>query len=272
MPTSYQTDLSKLPVVMQGYQPCCVEASLAAYLEYKLLIKTGIYTPLSFRYLATKTAAIDGINYASSGTSLAVALQVLKTIGICTAATYSNDIQVSPTEFVMPSLIPAGADDEAANYKIFDYKILEDITWENLNAAIDEYKLVLTGLYLDKEWYLSSTPNSNPLPLPPPLGMTDPSISKHMTLSYGYDSTNRYVRNSFGNTFGNNGNGYYTQAYQSYIFSAAVILDPVEEVQQQVTQVAQAVDKINPTAPTASKQENLIEEAIEFIEEEIKQL
>lgn len=272
MTTSYKTDLSKLPVLMQGFQPCCVEAAVCAYMEYYFLMKTGIYTPLSFRYLATLTAQKDGINYVTGGTNLAVALQIAKDTGVCTEATYPSNITISPSEFVMPSLIPQAAHDEAASHKIPDFKILEDITWAGINAAIQEYKLVLIGLYLDKEWYLSNVPNVNPLPLPPPLGMTDPSISKHMTLSYGFDANYRYMRNSFGTTFGNAGDGYYTHAYQPYIFSGAVIIDPsvLQIATAQLSQVATDISKVDPASPQAPQEENLIEEVLEKVEEEIE--
>lgn len=270
---SYKTDLSKLPVLMQGFQPCCAEASTTAYVEFLNLLKTGIYTPLSFRYLASKTAALDGVNYASSGTSLAVALSVLKETGICTAATYPNDITLSPEAFIDPSSIPSGADAEAANWKIPDFKILTDTSWDGINAAIQEYKLVISGIYLDKEWYLSNTPNSNPLPLPPPMGMTDPSISKHSILAYGFSDQYRYVRNSFGNTFGQNGDGWIGKEYQPYVFSGAVILDPIlQTIEQQVTQLATEVAKIDPQSPTAPKQESLVQKAVDLIEQEIEDI
>lgn len=265
-----QTDLSKLPVLMQGFQPCCTEAALVANIEFYYLLKTGVYTPLSFRFLAALTAAEDMVNYQTSGTSLAVALQIAKEVGVCTAATYPNDITLYPMQFVDTTQIPQAAYTEAANFKIPDFLVLTDTSWEGINNAIAQYKLVLTGLYLNKDWYLSSVPNSNPLPLPPPMGMTDPSISKHMTLSSGSDSKNRYGRNSFGTTFGQNGDFYYTEAYQPYIFSGAVILDPViQSIQQQATQLADEVAKFNPNSPTAPQQISLISKVIGDIEKEI---
>ena len=268
---AYKTDLSKLPVLFQGYQPCCVEAALTAAVEYYYLMKTGTYTPLSFRFLAALTAAKDGINYVQGGTSLEVAFEVAKTVGICTADTYPNDIAISPTEFVELPLIPQEAYAEAANFKIPGYQMLTDLTWDTLNQAIQANKLVLTALYLDKDWYLSNVPNSNPLPLPPPMGMTDPSLSKHMTLSYGFDTNYRYVRNSFGNTFGENGDGYYGPDYQPYIFGAGVILDPIfQTVAEDVQELATEVQNIQPTEPTAPQQESLAQEVIEDVEKIIE--
>ena len=41
-------------------------------------------------------------------------------------------------------------------HKLPAFEIMTDITWDAVNAAIEAHELVLTGLSLDKEWYLSS--------------------------------------------------------------------------------------------------------------------
>jgi hypothetical protein len=259
MNPSYKTDLSMIPVIMQGSQPCCAEAAITAMVEFYFYLKTGVYTPLSFRFLAALTAAKDGVAYAQSGTSPMVAFSILVETGICTAATYPNDITLTDAQFIDLSQIPAAAYTEAANYKIPGFQMLTDLRWESINAAIAKYQLVMTSLYLDKDWYLSSVPNSNPLPLPPPTGNTDPSLSRHATVSFGYDPSFRYVRNSFGTTFGQNGDGYYGPDYQPWIFAAGYIPD------METVQATAILDKVehSTTIPAA---QTVLQEVVETVE------
>lgn len=257
----YQTDISSIPVIMQGFQPCCVEASLVMMLEYYYWLKTGTYTKLSFRFLAALTAQSDGVNYAASGTSLAVAARIAADTGVCTAATFPNEITLVDGSFIDTTQIPAAAYEEAANFKLpSDFVVMENISWESINAAIEKYRLVLTCLYIDKDWYLSNVPNSNVLPLTPPSSWTDPSISKHATVSYGFDETNRYVRNSFGTTFGNAGNAYYTSVYQPFIYGGLYI---PELATLQATQILDTVKEDVSVSPQA---ESIIQEIEQDIE------
>lgn len=284
-PAEYKTDISAMWVYMQAKIPDCVENGVTYLKVYHWLKTHNELVDLCRRFLAAYTVKADGAPF-SEGTSLQVALQVEHNMGICETQYFPDDHQVNlPTPdlatFINTKLIPQTAIDNAKKYTNVSYAFLSDKSVNGLKNAINQNGIVLIGIHIDKSWWTAlngtvSWAAKDILPIRPPTSTdpaVDPSISGHCIALYGYDEQYFYFVNWWSKDWGNNGLGYFGVDNLPFIYEAATVLDlTAEQIQEQITQVANAVNKINPQDPHAAQEESLVEKVVEVIEQELKAL
>lgn len=285
IPTSYSTDLSQIPVMMQSQIPDCVENAVCYALEYLILKNEGRVVQFSRRFLASLTAAADGFPFID-GTSLKIALQIAKDYGICEASYFNDDHSLALDVFADKTKITPEAYANAEQYKKYfeNFTFLTDaeIMSGGIKSSIYEHGLVLVAMDIDQSWWTSpagviSWAAADILPIRPPIGRTletDPTLSGHAVPFYGYDESKVYFRNEWSTQWGNNGDGEILANDIPFIYEAAYITyipaTVADTIQKQVTEVQTEVQNIHPQYPQASQEENLVERIVGTIEEELK--
>lgn len=244
-PVAYKTDLTALGVYNQMQIPDCVENGVTLvkrYYDYK----AGTLLDLCRRWLAILTVKRDGFPI-SNGTSVENALYVASKQGICESSFLPDDHTVSEATFVNP-ILTAEATANAATHKIASYAFLSDKSFVGLKNAIYQNGVVVIGLTLDKSWWSDTQGNvtwdaSKILPLRIPTDKA--SLSGHVVVAYAYDETYIYIWNSFGNTWGQEGHGWFGAEYCKYIKEAATVVDLTPEQIQKAEDATQIVNTID---------------------------
>lgn len=293
-PSEYKTDISAMWVYMQAKIPDCVENGVTYLKVFHWLKSHNVLVDLCRRFLAAFTVKADGVPF-ENGTSLQVALQVQHNIGICETQYFPDDHQPGNSTpdlstFTNIALIPLTAIDNAKNYTNVSYAFLSDKSANGLKNAIYQNGIILIGIKIDQNWWTDISRNvtwdkDKILPIRPPKSAdptVDPTISGHCIALFGYDENLFYFVNWWSGEWGDNGIGYFGVNDLPFVYEAATVLDLTDEqiaqqksitvVQDQVQQVTEDVNKINPQDPNAPQEEGLVEKVVEAIEEELKDL
>lgn len=234
-PASVITSISAIPIFMQAKIPDCVENGVTFLKKWHIWKKTGIVVDLSRRFLAILTVNADKIPF-DQGTTFVAALAIEKSIGICESTIIPDDHQINlnppnlSTFLGIP--IPATAYTSALQYTSPTYAFVRNLSVQGLKNAINQNGVILIGIDISNSWWTAPNGNgswaaSDILPIRPPKGMNDPTISKHCIALYGYDNQYFYFVNWWGKTWGNGGLGYFGLNDLPYVYEGIVVLDPV---------------------------------------------
>lgn len=226
-PDFYKTDISNLTQLFQGERAACVEHAITKAVMYYVYKTTGKVVTLSPRFLAALTVKADGFPL-SNGTSLLNALKMAQKYGICEDSFFPNDVDLSDEEYCDLTKITPEAYANALQYKIDSYAFLSDLSSNGLNHAINQNGIVIVGMHICASWWTNikgaiSWLAADLLPLRP-CAANDPTDSNHAFDLYGYDTNYKYLDNSFGLTWGNNGNGYFGANDIPEIYEACTLL------------------------------------------------
>ena len=272
-PPVSKVDLSTFPVLYQKQTPSCVAHAVTMYVMWLNYRKTGQTKLLSPRFLYALTIKAMGTN-PSGGSSLDVALATAKKYGICEDSYFTNNTTLDVVSYCDTTKITPDAYANALNYRVNNYHFLAGLDEDSLKQAMALYGLVLYGMDISDAWWTNNAGNGSwlardILPIRPPKGMTDPTLSRHLILGTGYDQTPfDFFRNSFGSGWGDNGNGYFATNDLPYLYEAAVIeslQDAPAPIQPKVKQAVQIVDTVQQlqsveTPQNASIIQNLIQQ------------
>jgi hypothetical protein len=176
-----------LPILMQSHQPSCVGHGVTWAIMQKELVRDGSFKLLSPRFLYALCKKYDGIN--GEGTSIATALWVAETYGVCEDSFFPNDVSLSPEVYKDASLIPQAAMDNALLHKIKSHKWVQDLSFNGLRNAIFQNDIVIVGMDISDAWWSApdgrtSWDSSDILPLRPPA----PATSRHCVDLYCYNT------------------------------------------------------------------------------------
>lgn len=205
------------PVRDQGDEGTCVGfATTVGMKEYQEKIDYGKLVELSPRFLYNECKKIDGIPDAE-GTSIRVAVKVLKKIGVCREKFW----QYKPHQKDKPK---KGADKDAKKFKIKTYARIIDLNELKLTLAtkgpcvIGVY--VFSGMMETKDGKIKM-PKKN-----------ERALGGHAICPVGYDDKTGFIKfkNSWGVNWGDKGYGYlpyeYIEKYMMDAWSSVDIDDP----------------------------------------------
>lgn len=243
---TYKTDISSLPQLYQGQRSACVEHAIAKAIMYYVYKTTEKVVTLSPRFLAALTVKADGFPL-SNGTSLLNALKMAQKYGICEDKYFPNNVDLSDDEYCDLTKITPEAYVNALQYRIDSYAFLSDLSSNGLKHAIYQNGIVIVGMHICASWWTSvkgviSWLAADILPLRPCSNPKDSTNSNHAHDLYGYDPYYIYNDNSFGLTWGNNGNGYFAANDVPYIYEAVTLLFLSSE---QIAEQKKASDIVN---------------------------
>lgn len=211
IPSSFSHDLSTIPVLHQGKRPAC-GSHAGAILDSALTKKT-----LSPKYLWKQIKLIDG--YApEQGTDLRSIMKSLSKTGDCSIELSPNDLDDTLEEYTDPSTITQEQRDDADKNKIGGYAFINRPSWDDVCRAIYTNKVVIALVECGDGWWKAKNGNNSWNEkdiLPLRLGTY---VSGHFVVLYGYDEEHIYFRNSWSNSWGKNGNGYFNSSYLPYVY------------------------------------------------------
>lgn len=188
IPLSYKTDISFIPVLNQKGLGACVghaHALIHIYNEYK---ENKVIKNLSPRYIYALAKKLDGL--AGEGTYPRIACKIEQN-GCATENTVPNNTDLLHADYInIIETLEIKVD--ALPYRIKGYV---DVTndKELLKQAIYQNGLVAITISVGNF--------NNPI--------KKGAIGLHRVVAYGYDGDRFFFRNSWGNQWGDNGNGYF---------------------------------------------------------------
>lgn len=256
-----------MPVFHQKQIPDCVENAITYVKKYHELQSSGSLPDLCRRFLAILTIVKDGFSI-DEGTNVENALYVASHNGICTDLYLPDNHDLSIADFSQRNAISMDAMTDGLKYKIQNYAFITDLTANGLKNAIHQNGLVIVGALINSNWWTDTRGNiswerADILPIRPPKThdvTVDPSLSGHCFVLYGYDQDYFYFVNSFGSEWGEGGSGYFAVDEIPFIYEAATIIDITKEqvqalkdVTQDVAQVKQVINNIDPKSPNDSQ-------------------
>lgn len=197
VPNEYFTDISFIPVLNQKNLGACVghaHAIIHIYNEYK---ENGKIPDLSPRYIYALSKKIDG--YAGEGTFPRVSAKIECDKGCATEVTVPNS-----TDLPHDKYITVTEDDkviaDAKPYKMKGYAAVTNSANSLKQAIINNGVVAIT---------ISVGGFESPI--------KKGSIGLHRVVAYGYEGDRFYFRNSWGEQWGDTGNGYFDFADQDLV-------------------------------------------------------
>ncbi|MDE1767172.1 MAG: hypothetical protein KGI27_13010 [Thaumarchaeota archaeon] len=229
MPETYATDISMVPVYMQGQEPSC--AGCAGTSLWQILAQNG--DELSFRFvyaLAHKIMEADGLPRQQGTTGRSI-MQVLQKYGVCSAALFPNDTTLSWEDFMDWTKIPPTAYVDALNRRIGAYAQVTDLSFDGIKQATANHKALMIGMRVGPQMWTApdGTVSWNPNDLFP-VRIPNPVVSGHMVDGYAFTLLAEDFLNSWSKAWGDNGTGYFDESYEPEIFEAWVASLPVPPV------------------------------------------
>ena len=189
IPKKSITDISMIPVLNQKQLGACVghaHAIIHAYHEYK---ETGNIKLFSPRYLYALSKKIDGLS--GEGTYPEITAKIQKEKGCATELKIPNNTDLSHLDYINIT----ETDDVIADAYPYRNKGYAEPTYtkEGLKQAI--YQNGLVAITISVGNYGTRIRKG--------------SLGLHRVVAYGYDGDKFYFRNSWGNNWGLNGDGYF---------------------------------------------------------------
>lgn len=217
IPLEFRPDYSMIPVLHQHQIPACgahAGTALKMIQEYYDSTPNPSY---SARYLWNKIKKIDNFPL-EAGTDIYSIFKTLKNFGVCNLSLVDNNTLLPLVEY--STLTPDMNIDTDASWKeIESYATTYSPTFDQLKQAIYINKAVLILMRVGQNMY---RPTWNEMPLNPDRYPLD---GGHFVCAIGYDEKYIYWRNSWGETFGTKGDGYFAENYMKYVVCIGTAID-----------------------------------------------
>lgn len=197
LPYSYKTEISWIPVFNQKNIGSCVGHAHAIVHIYNEYIENKRIPVLSPRYIYALSKKLDGLN--GQGTYPRISAKIESDKGCATQRTVINDCDLSHEDYINV-IETQEITADAKPYKIKGYVAVSNNA-EALKQAIYQNGLVLVSISVG--------------------GYTSPikkgTIGYHRVVVYGWEGDRFFFRNSWGESWGDKGNGYFDFADQALI-------------------------------------------------------
>lgn len=201
LPEKFISDISMLPVMNQLGLGSCVGHAVGLYLQFLDYKETGLITKISPRYIYAMSKAVD--NYDGQGTYPRVAADQILKNGVITEEVVPCNDSLSHKEYINVPL-------ENGWLKIKGYAFVNP-TLNDIKQAIINNGAVMASITVGDF--------SKPLVKPGTQGL-------HYVMIYGYSGDTLLFRNSWGEGWGDKGNGSLNfPDFQGQIFDVMVITD-----------------------------------------------
>ena len=202
-----QIDLRKKfpPVYDQGKLGSCTANALAGIFEYNECQKEEDYDIPSRLFIYYNERAYEGTTQSDSGASLRDGIKSLNKIGVCPEENWPYDISyfcIRPTQECY---------DIAKRYKALAYNRVEQ-TLDCLKRCLIENYPIVCGIMIYTSFESEDVSNNGQVKLPE---SHESLLGGHAIILVGYDDEkeNFIFRNSWGQTWGDNGYGYIPYSY-----------------------------------------------------------
>jgi peptidoglycan hydrolase-like protein with peptidoglycan-binding domain len=149
------------------------------------------------------------------GANMATIMERLANRGICSFSILPNNANISNSDYASPATITPEMDADALNHKIGVYGFTFNPTFQQIKDAIYQHKAVILLLRVGAEWWTAengqgSWAETDILPLKP---NSQPITSRHFVTAYAFDKDYIFFINSWSDTWGRKGIGYFGSDY-----------------------------------------------------------
>lgn len=228
LPKVYTPDYSHLPVYFQGTQPSC---GAHAGTALKLIQDKDTNPDYSPRFLWEGIKEIDSYPV-EIGTDIYSIFKSLKDRGVCKFNLMGNDVHVSLQDYahIKPSM---EALEDAKSQEIESYATQYNPSFDDIKRAIYLNGAVIIlfrcgqNMYKNKNGQVSW--GTDILPLSP---SNYPMDSGHFVTGIGFTENSIMFRNSWGESWGVKGDGFFNQDYIPYVVAIGTAIDKAQVTPQ----------------------------------------
>lgn len=238
LPSSYEVDVSKLPIWHQRKIGACVGHAHAKYKQKLDELDENKVFPLSARFVYGMSKCLDG--YAGEGTYPRVAMKVMADYGVVTEDKLPNDTNLTHDEYVLQRNIGNFQPyfEDAKKFKISSYASIDVKTINGIKNGIIQGNGFSALMLVGPEWYTNKdgvvTWNKDQiLPIKPPSQV----ISGHQVYVYKYEDspdgqdTKIFFINSWSSDWADMGKGWmWFSEYVNYIVEGWTAIDIPQEL------------------------------------------
>lgn len=248
IPATYmQNNAWSAPIYYQAKQPAC-GAHAGAWLSTLLDSYSGTTPQRTPRFTWIDVKTFDG--YAiDDGTDMRSIFKSLTSEGADDFMPLGNDSSLSEAQYASATSLTAAMKDNAATHKMSNYAFVNNPTFAQLKQLIYQNRGVIMLLQVNDQMWTApngktSWAEKDVLPLRIPNG-AHPNVDGHFVVAHSYDDNYIYFANSWGNTWGRTGHGYFGSEYMPYVLEAGTATTVAQWVtdnlQKQVTLYAMIV-------------------------------
>lgn len=198
-------------VEYQGQQPACGAHSGS---ELEGITRKSRYSP---RWAWFDIKSFDQLPLDSGTNMRAVFQSVTKGRGSLDFSLLGNDVTLSEQDYAHPAITPTMTAN-AAQTLGYGYGFIADLTFNGIKQFIANHGPCIILLQVGDEWWTAangtgSWAEKDILPLGPPKLV----VSGHFVVLHSYDENYIYFLNSWGNTWGRAGHGYFGANYMPFV-------------------------------------------------------
>lgn len=220
LPKKYITDISMLPVLNQRGIGACVGHAIAitqAFMNYK---ETGKVEYLSPRFIYSQAKKIDGLT--TEGTYPRVGAKITTDLGCATEDLLQNDTFLTHNQYIAVNVTQELLDN-AKPYKTKGYAFVP-VNTESLKQAIFQNGMITITIACGDITTKEIKPGTD--------------NGHHYIAFYGYETVGNdtifYYRNSWGDTWGDKGNGKLSaKAFTGLMFDAIAYVDLPNQIKEE---------------------------------------
>lgn len=220
IPATFMQDAAfAAPIYYQAKQPAC-GAHAGAWLKGFL----GALATPSPRFIWESIKFFDGIPI-ESGTDMRSIFKSLQK-GVLPLSQVPNTSDMPDQDYAAPTDLTIANIAQAGQDIIDNYAFQDNPTFDQLKQLIYANKAVLILLRIGESFYTApdgriswAEADTQPLRVPSPI------IGGHFVVAHSYDEKYIYFANSFSQTYGRNGHGYFGPEYMPYVVEAGTAID-----------------------------------------------
>ncbi len=220
MSAKSNNDYSSITVDYQGHQPACGLHAGAMFKNIQSL-RAGLKNKHASPRFGWKYCKLIDSYPISSGTDINSIFKVMRSKGLCRFELTGNDVTLSLEEYAGLITTPEMDTDGATNETEAEAFIYQP-TWSQICQTIDLHGACVLLMRVGENMYNPSWKEADILPLSP---NKFPMDGGHFVCAINYDEKYIYFRNSWGDKWGRNGDGYFGKEYMPYVNSIAVAVN-----------------------------------------------
>lgn len=253
--TKMQQAAFDAPIYYQGKRPAC-GAHAGAWAKMFLDILDGKpVTKRTPRYIWANLKR-DGTDV-SAGTSMDRIFSTLQQYGADAFEPLENDITFDDKSYAALRNISPAMLADGQNNKIGSYAYPQDLTFNGIKQTISDFGYCILLLKVSARFWsdengVASWAEKDILPLGWPSAKF-PVVDGHFVVAHSYDEHYIYFANSFGDTWGRKGHGYFGPGYMPWVIEKGIMHNPpapvVDVVQTALPQVQAAIIQLPTMTP-----------------------
>ncbi len=232
----------QLPYYYQGKRPACgahAGASFKVFLNRRDGTNTTEDDTPRYLWINIKR---DGTS-PSDGTTMLQIFKSLQKYGADTFEPLENNVFLDDASYASLSPINQTMLQYGQNNRIDSYAFLTDLSFNGIKQSINDFGAVLLLINANAQMWTAkngetSWAEKDVLPLRPPTAAY-PVVDGHFILADSYDENYIYGVNSFGQTWGRNGDFYFGPEYASQILEAGIAHNPPKPISPVVVNAVQ---------------------------------